>query len=73
MADNEKMDFESSLAELESLVKTMEEGKMTLEESLAAYERGITLTKHCQSVLEDAKRRITEIQNSETPGDDPRL
>lgn len=54
--------FESSLAELESLVKQMEQGDMTLDESLAAYERGVKLSKQCQEALSKAELRIRELK-----------
>ena len=70
MGDSEKVDFESSLAELEKLVESMEKGELTLEESLQAYEKGIELTNRCRSVLEDAKRRIDELSKQEIPEDE---
>ena len=57
MADTIK-DFESAAAELASIVKTMEEGDLTLEKSLELYERGIELSRYCHARLEDAERRI---------------
>lgn len=50
--------FEKALEELESLVARMEEGKLPLEESLAAYQRGAQLIKFCESKLADAQARI---------------
>jgi exodeoxyribonuclease VII small subunit len=50
--------FEKALEELESLVSRMEEGKLPLEESLAAYQRGAQLIKFCESRLADAQARI---------------
>ena len=50
--------FEKALEELESLVSRMEEGKLPLEESLAAYQRGAQLIKFCESKLADAQARI---------------
>lgn len=50
--------FESALAELESLVQTMESGRLSLEESLAAYQRGAELLKYCQTTLDAAEQRI---------------
>ena len=70
MVDSEKVDFESSLAELEKLVESMEKGELTLEESLQAYEKGIELTNRCRSVLEDAKKRIDELAKQEIPEDE---
>lgn len=50
--------FEQSLAELESIVDTLERGELTLEESLGAFERGVALTKSCQTALEAAEQRV---------------
>jgi exodeoxyribonuclease VII small subunit len=55
-------DFESSIAELETIVKTLEEGDLALEKSLALFERGVTLSRFCHAKLEEAERRI-EILN----------
>ena len=51
-------DFESSLDELEALVQSMETGELTLEQSLAAFERGIALTRQCQQALQAAEQRV---------------
>ena len=51
-------DFESALAELESIVKNLENGNLTLEKSLALFERGVELSRYCHTRLEDAERRI---------------
>tara|TARA_B100000795_G_C22575295_1_gene351640 strand:+ start:138 stop:383 length:246 start_codon:yes stop_codon:yes gene_type:complete len=50
--------FEASLAELESLVQQMEQGDLTLEDSLAAFERGIALTRGCQTALAQAEQKV---------------
>jgi exodeoxyribonuclease VII small subunit len=50
--------FEASLAELESLVQQMEQGDLTLEDSLAAFERGISLTRGCQTALAQAEQKV---------------
>ena len=55
-------DFEAALSELESIVKRLENGDLTLESSLALYERGVELSRFCHSRLEQAERRI-EILN----------
>ena len=52
------VDFEASLEELEGLVERMEEGELSLEESLKAYERGIALSRACQKSLDTAEQRI---------------
>ena len=51
-------DFESALAELETLVETMEKGDLSLEESLKLFERGITLTRGCQESLKEAEQKV---------------
>lgn len=52
------VDFERSLDELEKLVERMEEGELSLEESLKLYERGMELSKACQKALDAAEKRI---------------
>ena len=51
-------DFESALAELDAIVKRMEEGDLTLEKSMELYERGLQLSRFCHSTLETAERRV---------------
>ena len=55
-------DFEAALSELESIVKRLEDGELTLESSLALYERGVELSRFCHSRLEQAERRIEILQ-----------
>ena len=59
-------EFEKSLESLESLVQRMEEGELSLDDSLAAYERGIALYRRCQSALEQAELRVRQLSD---PGD----
>jgi exodeoxyribonuclease VII small subunit len=59
------MSFEKALEELESLVARMEDGKLALEESLAAYQRGAELIKFCESKLADAQARIAILDGGE--------
>lgn len=58
MAEPSIKDFEAAIAELESIVKKLEEGDLPLEQSLALYERGIQLSRFCHARLEAAERRI---------------
>jgi exodeoxyribonuclease VII small subunit len=51
-------DFESAIAELEAIVKRLEDGDLPLEESLALFERGVQLSRFCHSKLEEAERRV---------------
>lgn len=57
-------DFESALTELESLVKKLEDGQLTLEQSLQLFERGIELSRFCHSSLDNAERRIEVLTES---------
>lgn len=51
-------DFEAAIAELETIVKKLEEGDLALEASLQLYERGVQLSRFCHARLEEAERRI---------------
>ncbi len=51
-------DFEAAIAELEGIVKKLEEGDLPLETSLSLYERGVQLSRFCHARLEQAERRI---------------
>ncbi len=51
-------DFEKSLEELEQLVGRMEQGDLTLEQSLKEFERGVELTRHCQKALQEAEQKV---------------
>jgi exodeoxyribonuclease VII small subunit len=51
-------DFEAAIAELEAIVKKLEEGDQPLEKSLELYERGVQLSRFCHARLEQAERRI---------------
>ena len=51
--------FETAIAELEALGQRMESGDLTLDDSLQAFERGVQLTRQCQSALKAAEQRVT--------------
>jgi exodeoxyribonuclease VII small subunit len=65
--------FEAALAELESIVGTMESGQLPLAEALAAYQRGAELLQYCQSALKEAEQQVQILERgvlkSFTPGD----
>ena len=70
---NKKIDFESSLTELESIVKKLEDENINLEDSVKSFEEGVNLVKECQKQLQNAELKIkkllddgtsTEINNS---------
>ena len=50
--------FEESLAELEQLVEQMEQGDLSLEDSLKSFERGVNLTRTCQKALQEAEQKV---------------
>lgn len=50
--------FEDSLAELEQLVSQLEQGDISLEESLKSFERGVSLTRTCQKALQEAEQKV---------------
>jgi exodeoxyribonuclease VII small subunit len=56
--DDSIKDFEAAIAELESIVKKLEEGDLALEVSLGLYERGVELSRFCHARLEAVERRI---------------
>lgn len=56
--------FEAALAELETLVEKMETGDLSLEDSLSAFERGVKLTRHCQSSLKAAELKVKVLTES---------
>ena len=53
--------FEASIKELEKIVKALEEGEPSLDESLKSFEKGISLIKICQKELESAENKIKEL------------
>lgn len=58
-------DFERSLNELETLVRDLEQGELTLEQSLGAFERGVRLTRACQHALKTAEQRVEQLVQRE--------
>lgn len=59
----ETLAFEKSLKELEALVTRMEQGNLSLEESLQHFERGIQLTRTCQQALKEAEQKVEILLN----------
>jgi exodeoxyribonuclease VII small subunit len=60
-ADVARLPFEKAMEELESIVRRLEEGKVPLEESVAIYERGEVLKRHCDALLLRAEARVEKI------------
>lgn len=65
-ARKQSFDFESALTELESLVERMEQGDLSLEESLRQFETGIMLTRACQQALQEAEQKVEILLGKDT-------
>ena len=59
--EHKKIDFESSLKELESIVEKLEEENINLEDSVKSFEEGVNLVKQCQKQLQDAELKIKKL------------
>lgn len=64
--DTEPVNFEKAMAELEQLVSQMEEGDLSLDDSLQAFERGIKLTRQCQHALSQAELKVKTLTAANT-------
>jgi len=60
-ASVETLSFEAALEELQAIVKSLETGQTTLENSISAYERGVALKTHCEKKLREAQSKIETI------------
>ena len=60
---NKKIDFESSLKELESIVEKLEHENINLEDSVKSFEDGVNLVKECQKQLQNAELKIKKLLN----------
>lgn len=71
--DIAKMSFEEALAELEQIVRRLEEGKSKLDDAIQSYERGAALKRHCEAKLREAQAKIDKIvaRADGTPGTEP--
>lgn len=72
--DLSKIPFEKALQELEAIVQKLERGEVSLDESIAIYERGEALKRHCETLLKSAEARIEKITlgaNGKPTGTEP--
>lgn len=60
-AELKKLSFEDALEQLETIVRSLEDGKGGLDEAVKAYERGALLKRHCESKLAEAQMRVEKI------------
>ena len=58
MNNNENISFEDAVARLEQIVRSMEDGKLSLDDSLKAFEEGIALVRFCNGKLDTAEQRV---------------
>ncbi len=63
--DLEKLTFEEAMKELEELVDSLDKGDVSLDEAIAAYDRGSQLKDYCQKKLQEAKMKVDTIQSSD--------
>lgn len=61
----ESLSYEQAAEQLESIIEQIEAGEIGLEKSLAEYERGMALLKHCRAILDRAEQRVAELTPSE--------
>ncbi len=64
MSDINALSFEAAFAELESIIAQLDSGELGLEESVTLFERGRTLSEHCQSLLDKAELRVKQLTDS---------
>jgi len=60
------LSFEQALARLNTLVEKLESGKLPLEESVAAFEEGVKLTRRCEALLDSAEQRLQVLGEEES-------
>jgi exodeoxyribonuclease VII small subunit len=62
--DSESLSFEEALSQLQQIVAQLEQGSLTLEESITLYERGNALAKLCQKSLDEAELRVVQLSQN---------
>ncbi len=60
-----KASFEENIEELEKIVTELEKGELNLEDSMKKFEEGITISKNCNKILEEAEKKITILLNQD--------
>lgn len=63
--DIDKLSFEEAIKELGSIVSNIEQGQISLQDSLRQYEKGMAMIKHCRSILTEAEKRIEKISQQQ--------
>jgi exodeoxyribonuclease VII small subunit len=67
--DISKLSFEQAIKELTGIVEKIEQGEIPLQDSLAQYEKGMALIKHCRDILQKAEKRIEKISEEQKSED----
>ena len=68
MSDIENLSFEEAFAKLEKLVQQLEVGDLTLDQSMALFERGMALATRCNAQLDEAELRVRQLVPAESEG-----
>ena len=63
---DDELTFEEAMAQLDELVSRMEDGELSLDDSLKAFERGVMLTRKCQEALSQAELRVKTLTDANT-------
>ena len=64
MSEQERIPFEEALKKLETIVTKLQDGSVSIEESVKLHEEGISLSKYCSSILEEAELRIEKVNSA---------
>ncbi len=68
MSNPQPLPFEDALGELQQIVSSLETGQVSLEQSLAQFERGVSLVSHCKSLLDQAHQRVEIVVSRQASG-----
>ena len=73
MADTRKkqLDLEKTMAEIETIVEQLEAGDLSLDKSLKQFEKGVRLSRECQTVLKEAEQKVQMLMDKELKDVDP--
>ncbi len=63
--EKQELSFEQALEGLTAMVEKLESGKLSLEESVAAFEEGVKLSRQCEALLDDAEQRLNILDGDE--------
>lgn len=66
--DIDKLTFEQAITNLKAIVEKIEEGKISLQDSIQQYEKGMALIQHCRGILQQAEKRIERISKDQALG-----